>query len=77
MSGTLEGGKKASLTNKQKYGNDFYRVIGQRGGQKGRTGGFATKIKCSCYVIAGSHYKVQCAGRKGGQISKRPKKSEA
>lgn len=43
MSGTVEGGKKASLTNKQKYGEDFFRRIGADGGRKGRTGGFTDR----------------------------------
>lgn len=40
MSGTLEGGKKAAITNKLKHGSDFYARIGSRGGKKGHTGGF-------------------------------------
>ena len=45
MSGTADGGKKASLTNKKKYGRDFYARIGAKGGRNGVTGGFAsTKV---------------------------------
>ena len=40
MAGTPEGGYKASLTNKAKYGADFFVKIGAKGGKKGRTGGF-------------------------------------
>ena len=40
MAGTLEGGRKAAETNKKKYGEDFYRNIGAKGGGKSRTGGF-------------------------------------
>ena len=32
MSGTVKGGKKAAETNKSKYGKDFYRNIGHKGG---------------------------------------------
>jgi hypothetical protein len=41
MAGTREGGLKASQTNKQKYGENFYKNIGQTGGIKSRGGGFA------------------------------------
>lgn len=33
MSGTVSCGKKASLTNRQLYGDDFYQRIGRKGGQ--------------------------------------------
>lgn len=32
MSGTVAGGKKAAATNYEKYGRNFYRKIGRRGG---------------------------------------------
>lgn len=32
MSGTRFGGKKCAETNKKKYGKDFYRNIGRKGG---------------------------------------------
>ena len=32
MSGTVAGGKKAAATNYEKYGRNFYREIGRRGG---------------------------------------------
>lgn len=41
MSGTREGGLKAAKTNKKKYGKDFYKIQGQKGGRNGHTGGFA------------------------------------
>jgi hypothetical protein len=41
MSGTAAGGRLAAQKNKQKYGSDFYRKIGSKGGQQGHTGGFA------------------------------------
>lgn len=31
MSGTKSGGEKASITNKQRYGEDWYSKIGKRG----------------------------------------------
>jgi hypothetical protein len=45
MSGTVEGGKAAAETNKNKYGADFYVKIGAIGGKKGTTGGFETMAR--------------------------------
>ncbi len=39
---TPEGGRKAAATNKAKYGEDFYKIIGQKGGRTSRNGGYAT-----------------------------------
>lgn len=41
MPGSIQGGIKAAATNKKKYGRDFYKKIGQMGGEKSRGGGFA------------------------------------
>lgn len=60
MSGTVAGGKKAAATNIARYGKDFYRIQGQRGGQAGHTGGFAANPALA-----------SIAGAKGGRISKR------
>lgn len=66
MAGTLEGGRKAAKTNKEKYGNDFYANIGRRGGRNGHTGGFASNPELA-----------RRAGQKGGRKSKRgPSKKE-
>lgn len=65
MSGTFEGGKAAAKTNKQKYGPDYYQRIGQLGGQKGHTGGFAANRELA-----------RTAGYKGGKISRRKKAVE-
>lgn len=40
MAGTKDGGRKAAITNKKKYGAGFYARIGAAGGKIGRTGGF-------------------------------------
>ena len=58
MAGTRAGGLKAAATNKAKYGKGFYSRIGKKGGQNGRTGGFATNPELA-----------KIAGRKGGLIS--------
>ena len=41
MAGTARGGRLAAEQNKKRYGEDFYKRIGAKGGQVGRTGGFA------------------------------------
>lgn len=64
MGGTRSGGVKAAQTNKKYYGDDFYRRIGKTGGKNGHTGGF----------YAMTPEKRAEAGRKGGTISRKPKK---
>lgn len=61
MSGTLQGGKKAAATNKNRYGSDWYAKIGRMGGKNGHTGGFASMTP----------EKIKAAGRKGGLTSSR------
>jgi general stress protein YciG len=39
MGGTISGGKKASETNKARYGSDFHKVIGRKGGETSNGGG--------------------------------------
>lgn len=56
MAGTIEGGKNAAITNKKKYGDDFYKKIGSKGGKIGRTGGFYANRELA-----------RSAGSKGGQ----------
>lgn len=34
MAGTVEGGKKAAKTMRERYGNDWYVAIGRKGGSK-------------------------------------------
>ena len=60
MAGTVEGGRKAALTNKLKHGDDFYARIGAKGGRNGHSGGFAANPELA-----------RIAGSKGGKISKR------
>ena len=64
MAGTKEGGKKASITNKEKHGEDFYKRIGSKGGKSGdhSKGGFAANPELA-----------REAGRKGGKKSRRGK----
>ena len=71
--GTKEGAKKASITNRLRYGKDFYRKIGQRGGQNGRgefyTGGFACLERGDDGLTGPERARI--AGSLGGSISKR------
>lgn len=62
MSGTKAGGMKAAATFKAKYGEDYYKRNGAKGGRNGHTGGFYA-----------NHGLAVEAGRKGGTISRRGK----
>lgn len=62
MAGTKLGGQKAALTNKARYGLNFYENIGRAGGTKSRNGGFA---KNRALAVE--------AGRIGGRASRRRK----
>lgn len=62
MAGTKSGGQKAAETNRKKYGDEFYRNIGRKGGKNGHTGGFAANPELA-----------KIAGAKGGRVSKRGK----
>lgn len=71
MAGTKEGGKKAAATNKKRHGKGFYAHIGQKGGQNGHTGGFASDVVGTDGLTGKERAKL--AGAKGGKISKRGK----
>lgn len=62
MAGNATGGKKAAQKNLARD-PDFYAKIGRKGGQNGRTGGFAANPELA-----------RIAGAKGGRISRRTKK---
>lgn len=64
MAGTAAGGKLAAETNIKKYGKDYYRRIGAKGGAKGRTGGFA-------YMKIHDPVAFAKLSAKGGRISRR------
>lgn len=65
MPGNIEGGRKAAETNKRKYGPNFYKNIGSKGGIVKTRKGFAL-----------DHERAVSAGRKGGAISRRTKKEK-
>lgn len=62
MAGTKAGGKAAAATNIRKYGEDFYRNIGAKGGKLGKTGGFFANRELA-----------REAGARGGRVSRRTK----
>lgn len=65
MAGTKNGGKRAAVTNKIRYGDNFYRLIGKKGGKKSRGGGFALYPDLA-----------KIAGAKGGQANRRLKNQD-
>lgn len=71
MAGTINGGRKAAITNKTKYGKDFYGIIGAKGGKRGKTGGFASNKKGADGLTG--RERARLAGVKGGKISRRTK----
>lgn len=66
MAGTKAGAKKTAETNMRRYGNDFYRVIGKKGGENGNTGGFQADPE-----------RAKLCGRIGGSMSRRNDKKLA
>lgn len=72
MAGTTSGGKKAAEKNIDKYGKDFYKRIGAKGGRNGNTGGFASKVRGND-GMTGQERAVKY-GAVGGRISKRTKR---
>jgi general stress protein YciG len=66
MAGTKSGGKLAAQTNKQRYGMNFYVVIGAVGGRASSNGGFAVNRALAVE-----------AGRKGGKVSRRGKQANS
>lgn len=62
MPGTKQGGIKAATTNKARYGEAFYEIIGSKGGRVRGPKGFALNRELA-----------SIAGRKGGRASRRGK----
>lgn len=71
MAGSKEGGRKAALTNKLKYGEDYYKNIGRKGGKKCNSGGFAS-LKVGKDGLTGAE-RAKKYGAIGGKRSKRGK----
>lgn len=73
MAGTREGGLKAAAKNTAND-PDYYTKIGRIGGQKGRTGGFAS-AKLGSDGMTGPD-RASVYGTIGGRISRRTKKAK-
>lgn len=72
MAGSIEGGRKAAITNKLKHGQDFYKRIGHKGGTSGKhNGGFASTKRGKDGLTGSERAKI--AGAKGGRKSRRGK----
>lgn len=69
MAGSVDGGRQAAITNKSKYGADFYARIGAMGGKLGKTGGFASP-DVGADGLTGRQ-RARIAGVRGGRKSKR------
>lgn len=69
MAGNPTGGQRAAQTNKEKYGSDFYKKIGAKGGAKGHTGGFASQ-HVGADGLTGRE-RARIVGSQGGRTSKR------
>ena len=67
VSGSTEQGKKAAATLKARYGSDFYRMLGSKGGKKTHADGAKPKG-----FAAMTLEKRSAAGRKGGLKSRKP-----
>jgi len=66
MSGNKIGGKKAAQTNKEIYGEDFYRNIGSLGGIESAKSGHLARVG-----FGADRERAREAGRKGGLKSRR------
>ena len=66
---TVKGGLKAKQTLYLRYGKDFYKRIGKKGGAKSNNGGFGS-TKVGADGLTGAQRAIK-AGKKGGTISRR------
>ncbi len=74
MGQTKEGARKTAETNKLKYGEDYYRKIGAKGGRvKNPNKGFGNDDRTILNKILRRRKLAAIAGQKGGRISKRRK----
>lgn len=69
MAGTKIGGAKAAETNRLRHGDDFYKLIGSRGGKISKGGGFKSD-RVGSDGLTGRE-RASLAGRKGGRRSRR------
>ena len=78
MVGNRIGGRKAAKTNKERYGEDFFRNLGRLGGTKGRgagyTGGFASPTIGADGMTGAERARV--CGAIGGRKSRRNREKD-
>jgi len=80
MAGTVTGGRATAITNKERYGADFYKRIGSKGGTRTYESGklarvnFANDTRTTFEKLMKKPTRAQLAGQKGGKISKRRSK---
>lgn len=77
MSGTKAGGKKTAKTIMKKYGKDFYKIQGAKGGRNGHSGGFASNPELARIAGAKGGKKSRRTGIKNGEGGGRKKKVES
>lgn len=73
MGQTSESAKLTANKLKEKYGDDYYSRLGYKGGKNSKDGGFAKDIPCKCDLILQPHFVRQCAPKRGGMNSRKPK----
>jgi len=76
MAGTKEGSKKSVKTNKERYGEDFYKKIGVKSGVAYRERQKLGIAKPRGFAAVSKAKRV-AAGKKGGKKSKRVKHEQA
>lgn len=68
---TKAGGAKVAATTKRKYGEDYYKLIGSKGGKASNNGGFASE-KVGTDGLTGKE-RASKVGIAGGRVSRRLK----
>ena len=71
MSGTVSGGRAAAQTNKELYGDDFYKKLGAKGAEAYRKRQEEGTAKPRGF--AANRERARIAGAIGGRISRRRK----
>lgn len=69
MAGTIEGARKTRAKVVAKFGEDFWKNIGSKGGKNGKTGGFASDVVGKDGLTG--RQRARIAGQIGGTKSKR------
>lgn len=72
MSGNKIGGQRAAVTNREKYGDDYYKVVGAIGGRvTGVRKGFAIDDRNWLDKLLRKPSRAQRGGALGGKVSRR------